>query len=577
MSILINIDECINNYLCGEVNNPLLKKVIEEEIIYSNNLEEILKKYFNDVVESANFNDKLNNLSNLIKNTSVDTRNSLKQVMCNTFIELSSDQHIFLITSINDNIKNIFELLADDPSIVQILKYIISGLAVSLDKEDYVIKCIDACKLINRNLSNQVIIEYINNNKVELVTNDKLLTYFIEYVTNLKDMSENLYYYKLKELMAIKVESIKSDILDKLKLTDMNFAFEIYKLGKIIIGSKVKYQEFNVKISGLTDEQLEYIVKAIHTCIIKKNISQAQTILAIVFYLTNDKLSKFIEYYNKSLLLRGNNPDVLSIEYELWNINDQYDKIINNGLFVSYNQIINNIKYSNIINNDLAKIKIKNSNVRMNDVNVKLVNNNENSEYDSIKHHPQIQEYIDGLNKYFTVRLSLQSIQHDMDKSKIKIRTPMGSINCSLVFGSILLHLNDNDRTIKELSDMLNMKEDDVTKRINSLINYNIVIKLNDAYKYVPAYGDIDCELINDITEHPVSIVIDRFTDILMTIESRIVKEVKPNKMNKMELERRIQEFLGESFLRNIFYDRLESLKKRYYVKEVDSIIEYVV
>jgi DNA-binding transcriptional regulator GbsR (MarR family) len=214
----------------------------------------------------------------------------------------------------------------------------------------------------------------------------------------------------------------------------------------------------------------------------------------------------------------------------------------------------------------------------MSDTNVKLVIHNENSQFDSIVHHKQIQQYIDGLDKYIKVISSLQNIYHDMEKSKIKIKTPMGSITCSLIFGSILFNLNDKDMTIMELSNILKINVDEVTKRIKSLIKYNVVIKNTSSYKYTPPYGDVECELLNDNDEDNYrEIVTERFTDILMTIESRIIKEVKPNKMNIMELERRIQEFLGESFVRNIFYDRLESLKKRYYVKDVDSIIEYVV
>jgi hypothetical protein len=210
----------------------------------------------------------------------------------------------------------------------------------------------------------------------------------------------------------------------------------------------------------------------------------------------------------------------------------------------------------------------------MNNVNIKIVSKNENNHFDDIVHHKQIQQYINNMNKYFALKSSLQNINYDMEKSKITIKTSMGSIRCSLIFGSILLHLNDKDMSIAELSTELKMNNDEVIKRINSLIKYNIVIKNNLVYKYTPPYGNVECDILPDVIE---PIQIERFTDIIMTTESRIVKEVKPNKMNIMELERRIQEFLGESFVRNIFYDRLESLKKRYYVKDVNSIIEYVV
>lgn len=46
MSILENIDVSIDSYLNGSIKNPLLKKVIEEEITSSNNLKKIFKTFF---------------------------------------------------------------------------------------------------------------------------------------------------------------------------------------------------------------------------------------------------------------------------------------------------------------------------------------------------------------------------------------------------------------------------------------------------------------------------------------------------------------------------------------------------
>ena len=71
--------------------------------------------------------------------------------------------------------------------------------------------------------------------------------------------------------------------------------------------------------------------------------------------------------------------------------------------------------------------------------------------------------------------------------------------------------------------------------------------------------------------------LLPNFTDVILTMDSRIMKEVKPNKMHKLELERRVQEFMKDSYVRNIFYQRLESLKSRYYIEENDSIVEYSV
>jgi hypothetical protein len=43
-----------------------------------------------------------------------------------------------------------------------------------------------------------------------------------------------------------------------------------------------------------------------------------------------------------------------------------------------------------------------------------------------------------------------------------------------------------------------------------------------------------------------------------------------------MELERKIQEYLGDEYIRTIFYKQLESLKSRMFIEEVDSIISFV-
>lgn len=571
MSILSNIDESVTKYLNGEIKNPLLKKVIEDDITCSSGLYNVFKTYLSDIVDTANFNDKLDNLSILIKNVSNDTRNILKTVICNSFIELSSDQHMFLIISMNNNIKNIFELLADDPAIIQILKYIVSGLALGVNNDEYVIKCIEVCLLINKNISNAIVEEYININSANLLTNNKLLAFIINYIDKTKfNIITDIF-----NLIKIKVNTIKEQ-LDTLSLTNMDFAFEIYKLGQIVIESKIGYNMYVNNLLHLKDEQIEYIVKAIHTCIINNNAEQAQTLLAVIFYLSRENTNVLIKYYNKSLSLRLNNPDITTTEYNLWNINNDYLTIINDSKFLPYVQVINNIKYTHIINSDLEKIRIKNSEIKMKKVKVLLTDNAESNDiFLNIVHHNTIQEYINGVDKYISVRSTLQTIKHNMESSNIKIKTPMGTISCSLIFGSILLHLNDSDMTTSELSSKLNINEDEITKRISSLIKYNIVINLNNKYKYVPPFGDVECKLIDDTIIEPV--IIERFSDLELTTESKIMKEVKPNKMNKMELERRVQEFLGASYVRKIFFDRLESLKKRYYVKEVDSIIEYIV
>jgi hypothetical protein len=592
MSIFENniLSDKIKNYLHGEIDNPILKKVIEEEFIYSENIETIIKTYFSDIIKSENYDEKLQFLSNLIKNVSKDNYNILKTQLCKSFIELSSDEHLFLIINNNENINNIFKMMCDNSVIGDILKHILSGLSISMYKDEYIIKCIETCQLINLTISMSIIDEYLNSNSADLISNEKLMAYFIKYIANI-DTSIYLQYEiirKVSELIQIKISSTL-DHINKLPLNNMMVAFEIYKLGKIIIDSNVhyNYKLIDSLITTFTPEQLEYIVKSIHTCIINNNISQAQTILAIVFYFEKTQIIKFMEYYNKWLLVRISSnkfslDEILSNEYNLWNINKEYKKIMEVSVFSNYLQIMNNIRYTIVINNDLSKISIKNSDVYMNRLMIKLVNKIDLNDNENFNHHSKINDYLKGLDKYIENRSSLQSIHHDMNKSKILINTEFGKINCSLIIGSILLHLNDSDMTLKSLIEKMNIKEEKLLKLINSLIINNIIIQYEKDlekityYKYVTPFGQVDIDENNTILTKPV-VEIGKFTDINTTMDSRIIKEVKPQKLNLLELERRVQEFMGSSYDRNIFYQRIESLKNRFFIEDKNSLIEYLV
>ena len=75
-----------------------------------------------------------------------------------------------------------------------------------------------------------------------------------------------------------------------------------------------------------------------------------------------------------------------------------------------------------------------------------------------------------------------------------------------------------------------------------------------------------------------ISLKYSNFTDIILTIDSRIVKETKiASKINIIELERKIQEYLKDEYVRTIFYQRIESLKARYYIEQGNDMITYVV
>ena len=229
----------------------------------------------------------------------------------------------------------------------------------------------------------------------------------------------------------------------------------------------------------------------------------------------------------------------------------------------------------------MEKIKIKTSDIKtldikMNKIKVNIVNEID-TKFENIKHHPIILNYLDNLNKYINFKAPLQKIEHSHTNSKIKLRTKMGSIQCSLFSGSCLLYLQDSPLTIDELIQKININKEEIQNIIDILYFNNIIITIeNNKYKYIEPFGDVDCCSITMNVKKDKQII-SKYTDINITIESRIIKEIKPEKMNVMELERRIIEFMGDSYDRNIFYQRLEALKSKYYIKETNSIIEYLV
>jgi hypothetical protein len=139
------------------------------------------------------------------------------------------------------------------------------------------------------------------------------------------------------------------------------------------------------------------------------------------------------------------------------------------------------------------------------------------------------------------------------------------------------MHLNDKENSLNELSKLMNISEEKLNNLLNVLIINNVVVGYDNKYKYVQPYGEIDIDEMYETKVVKSELIIGKFTDIVMTMDSRIVKEVKSSTMHVMELERRIQEFMGDSYVRSIFYQRLESLKNRFFIEEKDSIIGYLV
>jgi len=582
-AILSNINEKVKSYLEGEIKNPILKKVVSEELLHCSSLQAIIKEYFSEkVVLDVS---KLQNLTNLILKIAPENLKDIITTLGKSFVDLSIDEQLYIILNIDENNVSFFKILYANTTIGNILKHLISSMGLKITNEDDFVKFINACSLIDNNISTELIKNYIHLNFADLITSDKILTCILHY----KNIVGNAQHFMdehrktIGSALKVKIESIKNKI-DMMKLDNMDVAYEIYKLGKLIINIKLKdipekedglLYKSNIHIN-FSNEQLEYIVKVIHTCTVNKNMSQTQTILAIIYYLNKDLMKKFMELYNNWLQIRINkysSVDILSSEREIWNFNNHYDKFMKISELEEYKRILNNIKYSVYINEDLQKINIKmpSFNMKMNKVNIKLQNTVENLE---VLHHPIISVYMIGIDIYLAKRAPLQKIVHDTNKSIVTIKTPHGSIKCPLIMASILMHLKNEDKTSAELAEIMKLKEEDIKKRLNILIYNNIVVDIGK-YKYVEPYGEVECDEIYNI-DIKSDIKISRFTDIELTVDAQIMKEVKVNKISKMELERKIQEYLGDEYIRTIFYKQLESLKSRMFIEEADSIISYV-
>ena len=582
-AILSNINEKVKSYLEGEIKNPILKKVVSEELLQCSSLQIIIKEYFSEkiVVDIS----KLQNLTNLINKIAVENLKDIIITLGKSFVDLSIDEQLYIILNIDENNVSFFKILYANTTIGNILKHLISSMGLKITDENNLVKFINACSLIDNNISTELIKNYIHLNFADLITSDKILTCILHYKNSVGNAPHFMDEHRktIGSALKVKVESIKNKI-DMMKLDNMDVAYEIYKLGKLIIDINLKdiperedslLFKSNIYIN-FSNEQLEYIVKVIHTCIVNKNMSQTQTILGIIYYLNKDLMKKFMELYNNWLQIRINkysSVDILSSEREIWNFNNCYDKFMKIPELEDYKRILNNIKYSVYINEDLQKINIKmpSYNMKMNKVNIKLQNTVENLE---VLHHPIINVYMIGVDAYLAKRAPLQKILHDTNKSIVTIKTPHGSIKCPLIMASILMHLKNEDKTSAELAECMKLKEDEIKKRLNILIYNNIVVDIGK-YKYVEPYGNVECDEIYNI-DVKSDIKISRFTDIELTVDAQIMKIIKANKISKMELERKIQEYLGDEYIRTIFYKQLESLKSRMFIEESDSIISYV-
>jgi hypothetical protein len=307
LSILPSINTKVNELLNGQINNPILKRVIYEEIIYSDNLKNIFKKYFSKLVliEPEHIENNIKHIITLLDNVKDDVKLYVNKQLTLGFINLSSDEQIQLILSMTESFKKIFIELSNDKSILQMINYLLSSLSFISLNDTYLIKFIEVCNIINSEISDKIIVDILNNNNLDLINNDNLLPIvFRYYMTKLDIMYKKCPPEKLFEILIIKFDMVKIKI-NTFKLDNMDMAYEIYKLGKFICNTQVKYSLYNTVCKiDFTDQQLEYIVKSIHTSLINNNIQQAKYILSAIFVFSYNNIKTFMNYYNDWLLIR---------------------------------------------------------------------------------------------------------------------------------------------------------------------------------------------------------------------------------------------------------------------------------
>jgi len=274
-AILFNINEKVKSYLEGEIKNPILKKVVSEELLHCSSLQTIIKEYFSEkVVLDVS---KLQNLTNLILKIAPENLKDIITTLGKSFVDLSIDEQLYIILNIDENNVSFFKILYANTTIGNILKHLISSMGLKIINEDDFVKFIKACSLIDNNVSTELIKNYIHLNFADLITSDKILTCILHYKNLIGNAPHFMDEHRktIGSALKVKVESIKNKI-DMMKLDNMDVAYEIYKLGKLIIDIKLKdiperedgYLYKNNIYINFSNEQLEYIVKVIHTCIV---------------------------------------------------------------------------------------------------------------------------------------------------------------------------------------------------------------------------------------------------------------------------------------------------------------------
>ena len=98
----------IENIIDGKIDNPILKRVIYEDIIFSNNLKNIFKQYFSNIVSNNSNTDYLLNIASLLDNLDNDTKLIVNKQITEAFIELNIDEQMSLILNLNESSKKIF-------------------------------------------------------------------------------------------------------------------------------------------------------------------------------------------------------------------------------------------------------------------------------------------------------------------------------------------------------------------------------------------------------------------------------------------------------------------------------------
>lgn len=107
LSILPSINKSVKDLLNDQINNPILKRVIYEDIIYSGDLKNIFKEYFSNLVliNPEHIENNIKNVVTLLDNVKEDVKPYVNKQLTLGFVNLSPDEQLHLILNMTESFK----------------------------------------------------------------------------------------------------------------------------------------------------------------------------------------------------------------------------------------------------------------------------------------------------------------------------------------------------------------------------------------------------------------------------------------------------------------------------------------